>query len=292
MPYANLSDGPIYYERPGLNVTGKWPVIFFNGWCLSAQYWEEAAHHLENDWSLLLFDGRGFGRSTQPHYPTTIEGSAIEAEALLAHLELKAGLRYHVVGHSLGGVTAAQFAARAEASGQLASLTIINSGSFEVTDRQGSSLNFFINLFVRSKQWFDSPLLRRSVIARSTNLPISQGYSRVITRDFAEANRQAALELARSSLAMATLKNYRRQLEKLKAPLLLLVGDKDATIPPAGMYNIKRFKPESQLVAFADCGHLPMLERPERFAQSLADHFRQAEVLYQGSQGVFNESSG
>jgi pimeloyl-ACP methyl ester carboxylesterase len=66
-------------------------------------------------------------------------------------------------------------------------------------------------------------------------------------------------------------------LEALKARLLLIVGDKDATIPPAGMYNIKRFKPESHLVAFQDCGHLPMLERAERFAETLAAHFKAAE---------------
>jgi pimeloyl-ACP methyl ester carboxylesterase len=285
MPYLKLNTGPLYYElRNSVNNQGRPLVIFFNGWCLSARYWEETARRLEKDWPVLLYDGRGFGRSNPPTHPlpasysATIESSVAELEAGLDALKLNQGQKYHVVGHSLGGVTAAHFASRAEARGKLASLTIINSGSFEPNARQGSSLSFFVNVFVLTKNLFDLPLIRRSVIARSINRPITIRASRAITQDFVQADARAALELSRSSLLMSTLRRYRRELEELKARLLLIVGDKDATIPPAGMYNIKRFKPTGHLVAFSDCGHLPMLENTERFVETLANHFRAAEA--------------
>ncbi|MEI6043833.1 MAG: alpha/beta hydrolase [Chloroflexota bacterium] len=299
MPYAKISTGPVYYELNGSAYSGERPlVLFFNGWCLSSRYWEETVRYLEKEWTLLNYDGRGFGRSSSDNHPLedkvrfTIESSADEAEELLAFVISKAKSqeqrdedegakrqkhKVHVVGHSLGAVTATHFASRLEAQGLLASLTIINSGSFEPNVMQGSTLSLFVSIFVLTKNLFDLPLLRNSVVGRSINQPIAEQYARVITRDFVEADRWAALELSRSSLTVPTLKRYRRELETLKSPLLLIVGDKDATIPPAGMYNIKRFKPAADLVAFPDCGHLPMLERAERFAESLGNHFRVAE---------------
>lgn len=281
MPYAKLSSGPVYYEQRGPAVSrNNTLIIFFNGWCLSARYWEETACRLEKDWPLLLFDGRGFGRSNPPTQPlspgyhVSVESGVAEAEALLEVLKLNQGVKYHVVGHSLGGVTASHFAARAEARGALATLTIVNSGSFEPNARQGSTLDFFVNVFVRTKSLFDLPVIRRSVVARSTYRPIAERDARAITGDFVQADRRAALELSRSSLLASTLRRYRRELEELKSPLLLIVGDRDATIPPAGMYNIKRFKPDSHLIAFPDCGHLPMLEKVERFSDALTTHFQ------------------
>ncbi len=276
MPYINLQSNSIYYERRG-PASGNTLAIFFNGWCLSARYWEETIRLIEKEQDVLLFDGTGFGRSQagfSDNSSTTIESSAAEVWALLSALKLNEKKSYHVIGHSLGGVTASRFAAQAEAKNQLASLTVVNSGSFGPEAKQGNTLDVFVNIFVRTKRLYDLPLLRRAVVARSVNRPISDWATRVITGDFVQANPKAALEISRSSLADSTLRLYRRELEQLKAPLLLIVGDKDATIPPQGMYNIKRFKLGSQLAAFPDCGHLPMLEDSKAFANTLLEFFR------------------
>ncbi len=279
MPYTELEGLPLFYERRGPEDSGGPLVIFFNGWCLSGRYWGEAVVRLEGAHSLLVFDGRGFGRSLPGRGPlpvscrATIEAEVAEAWTLLAKLGL-ATRSYQVVGHSLGGVTAALFAAQAEAKGQLAGLTIVNSGSFEENEAQGSQLNTFVKIFVKVKRAFDLPLVRRAVVARSVARPIPARYARIITEDFALADGRMALELSLSSLEVATLRQYRACLEGLAAPLLLIVGDRDATIPPKGMYNIGRFKPAARLVSFADCGHLPMLEDPDRFAGVLARFWR------------------
>ncbi len=283
MAYLQLDRLPLYYELRGPEDPIQPLIIFFNGWCLSARYWQETATRLEKQHSLLLFDSRGFGRSRLPDsasakaYHATIDSGAAEAEQLLERLGL--GERsYHVVGHSLGAVTAAHFAVQAEQRGRLSSLTIVNSGSFDEFEPQGSRLNTFVKIFVKIKPAFDLPLIRGAVVARSIARPIPARYTRTITEDFGLANERLALELSLSSLERANLARYRAELSRLQANLLLVVGDRDATIPPIGMYNIKKFKPASKLVAFSDCGHLPMLERPTEFTQTLIEQFEQFQV--------------
>ncbi len=286
MPYTRLAGLPVYYEQAG-PVPVSEVVVFFNGWCLSARYWQLAAARLAVKWPLVLFDSRGFGRSqvvTGPayhHYHSTIDSGASEAIEFLTGLGLPPKVRYHVVGHSLGAVTAAHFASQVEAEQCLASLTIINSGSFGPEDPAGSQLENFIKLFVKIKRWFNLPLVRQAVVARSVAQPIPAQFSRVITEDFALADERLALELSLSSLSASNLDRYRQELTDLRSSLLLVVGDRDATIPPKGMYNIARFKPAARLVPFPDCGHLPMLEQPERFSQVLTAHFEQAQSRLQ-----------
>lgn len=285
MPYTLIDNLPLFYQVEGAKSPGS-PVIFVNGWCQSARYWDVTAQVLSNRWPVLLYDSRGFGRSLPrnrrfpANFHVTIDEGVNEVEELLAKLDWgknQPDLKYHVVGHSLGGVTAAHLAARAQSRGQLQSLTIVNSGSFEPDARQGNTLNNFVRFFVQVKQYFNLPVVRNLVLARSAARPIPDKYVRIIAQDFEIANARLAQELSFSSLSEASLRRYRQELTDLQVSLLLIVGDKDATIPPAGMYNIKRFRPHSNLVPFPDCGHLPMLEQPGRFVQVLANHFQQAE---------------
>jgi pimeloyl-ACP methyl ester carboxylesterase len=282
MPFLQLAGLPLYYELHGPVDSEQPLVVLFNGWLLSARYWQETVQRLEKQHPLLLFDSRGFGRSRPSGsgyaaYHANIDSGVEETQLLLEKLNL-AGRRYHVVGHSLGAVTAAHFAALAEARGQLTSLTIINSGSFDDNEPQGNRLATFFKLFVKIKGFFNLPLVRVAVVGRSVARPIPGRYALNITEDFTLADERLALEISLSSVDAKVLARYRNELKQLKAPLLLLVGDRDATIPPKGMYNIKKFKPEARLAAFSDCGHLPMLERPADFCQTLASHFEQAEL--------------
>lgn len=275
MPYTTIDNLPIFYEVEGANNSNP-PIIFINGWCQSARYWDTTATGLGAKWPIVLFDSRGFGRSVPrgrrfpPSFHTSIDESTDEAVKLLEKLNKSGRTKFHVVGHSLGGVTAAHFATQLEQNGKLESLTIVNSGSFEPDAKQGNTLNNFVRVFVQIKRFFNLPGVRNLVLARSAAQPLPQRYIQIIAEDFEVADARLALELSFSSLSDSNLIRYRQELTELKAPLLLIVGDKDATIPPTGMYNIKRFKPQSKFVAFPECGHLPMLERPERFIQVLA----------------------
>lgn len=291
MPYTKLGNVniPVYYELHGTESEDRPLVIFVNAWSSSSRYWSDIVKKLSTDYQILVYDTRGVGRSQNKdrevpeNYHATIDSSVRELEELIEAVGLGNKAQIEVIGHSLGTVIASRFAARLEAVGKLAGLTLVNCGSFENFEQVGDKLIPVLNIFIRIKSLFGLPLIRGSVISRMTAMPIEDKFKQVIVQDIIQSNQRLSLEVSVSSLSKRNLVLYEKELKALKAPLLLIVGDKDATIPPKGMYNIKQFKPESNLVAFPKCGHFPMLEQPDKFASVLASHFATA-----GSKGVAN----
>ncbi len=78
-------------------------------------------------------------------------------------------------------------------------------------------------------------------------------------------NRQAAVDRAKA----------RREPEKwaevgsLKMPVLLLWGEQDTVIPLSHARAFRNAIPQSQLITYADAGHLPMEETPEQVARDI-----------------------
>lgn len=78
------------------------------------------------------------------------------------------------------------------------------------------------------------------------------------------ASRKALLQAAVSTARVMTLRAYRTLPTQVRAPVLLLQGDKDRVIPPnASLFAARRLGWEVQ--ELAGVGHVPMLEVPDTF---------------------------
>ena len=65
--------------------------------------------------------------------------------------------------------------------------------------------------------------------------------------------------------------NLTARLKEIKAPILVLCGDKDPGTPPAMAEEIHRNAPGSKLVMIADAAHLANLEQPAAFTKAMQD---------------------
>jgi 2-hydroxy-6-oxonona-2,4-dienedioate hydrolase len=75
------------------------------------------------------------------------------------------------------------------------------------------------------------------------------------------------------SLAKSTIRNnLERELHKIKAPCCLVWGKQDVVTPPQVAKDFKRLIPHARLYWIDECGHVPMLETPDRFNEVI-DHF-------------------
>ena len=77
---------------------------------------------------------------------------------------------------------------------------------------------------------------------------------------------------------MTNLVGYdiRHRLEEIDVPTLIVWGRNDRVVPvPAALAYKKRID-HAELVIFDHCGHLPQLERPERFNRVLEDFLQRA----------------
>ncbi|KUL25734.1 alpha/beta fold hydrolase [Chlorobium limicola] len=63
----------------------------------------------------------------------------------------------------------------------------------------------------------------------------------------------------------------RQRLGELKIPVLIIWGDRDQYMSPKVADSAKNELPCSNLVMFADCGHAPMLEYPDKFSDTVRE---------------------
>jgi pimeloyl-[acyl-carrier protein] methyl ester esterase len=78
-----------------------------------------------------------------------------------------------------------------------------------------------------------------------------------------------SIERAEKELAALGKADFRDILGKIKAPALIIHGDKDEICPPGAAIYMYRAIPGSQLVMLEGVGHAPMIEAPERFKEAL-----------------------
>jgi pimeloyl-ACP methyl ester carboxylesterase len=83
---------------------------------------------------------------------------------------------------------------------------------------------------------------------------------RVEGNDSARAYHDAILSLVRY-----TTRRMPADIRAVRAPTLVIHGDRDRLVPISLARAAARRRPEWTLEVFDDCGHVPMIEQPERF---------------------------
>ena len=104
--FANLDGHRIYYRSFG---SGKRAMIFVSGWGCDTSLWRNQVPALVPYSRVLLVDLPGHGRSDKPDIPYTLDLFARAVYAVLEHARVQ---KAAVVGHSMGGMVAYEFARR------------------------------------------------------------------------------------------------------------------------------------------------------------------------------------
>ena len=105
MKYLARGDARLQYCRAG---TGP-PVLLVQGAGLVGEGWRPQVAGLQDRFTLLTFDNRGIGSSTYTGSALTIEAMADDA---LAIADAEGVERFHLAGHSMGGLIAQWLALR------------------------------------------------------------------------------------------------------------------------------------------------------------------------------------
>jgi pimeloyl-ACP methyl ester carboxylesterase len=106
MPYAELGDLKLYYERAG---SGEPELLFVPGWCCDHTAFQPQFDHFARSHTVTSFDLRGCGRSDQPEDGYAIPELADDVARLCAEVGIDKPV---VAGHSLGGMIGVELAAR------------------------------------------------------------------------------------------------------------------------------------------------------------------------------------
>jgi pimeloyl-ACP methyl ester carboxylesterase len=250
-------------------------ILLIHGITNSCQSWEPAMRHLAREYDVIAPDLPGHGDSDRQRGDHSIGAHACMVRDLMHVLEID---RATVVGHSLGGGIAMQFAYQfPEMTERLA---VVSSGGL------GRDVSFLIRSAALPFAEQVLPLLtaRRLVGATSAvagtlaRLGLHPGADLAeIARGIAslgDTERRAAfVRTARSVMSpfgQRVTANDRLYLAA-GTPTLIVWGDRDPIIPVEHAHGAHSRLPHARLEIFEGSGHFPQLDDPQRFADVLTD---------------------
>lgn len=260
-----LPGGEVNYAEIG---EGE-PIVFVHGISGSWQNWLENLPHFGRERRAIALDLPGFGASPMPSWPIDMYAYG----RLLHDFCEKLGLRKDVtlVGNSMGGLVAAE-AVLTEQS-RFKRLVLVSAAGFINTwmpQQRG----------VATSQAWDAfggrvgALARFTVthpLARWLNFRFVIRYPSRLRKELLWEQVNAGVPCPGFSEALAGVIEYdaRDRLEEIKLPVMIVWGMDDWVISAAAALSYHRRIPHSRLEIFERTGHVPQMERPERFNRVL-----------------------
>jgi pimeloyl-ACP methyl ester carboxylesterase len=233
--------------RANIVELGEGPsVVFVHGLGGSWQNWLENLLPLARDHRVIAIDLPGFGRSEMPEGKVTISGWARWLDRLCDILEIEAA---SFVGNSMGGFICADLAILfpqrveiGESFGQAALARALAAPEAIVRRRRGRKLLMWA--IAAHPEELSPPLVWEQLRG-------------VPTPGFVPA------------LDALTSYPIRDRLRQISCPTLIVWGERDRLVPLRDAHEFRRLIGDSRLLVYEDTGHVPMLERPERFNRDL-----------------------
>lgn len=257
MPTARVNGVTLYHETLGWQADAD-VVALVNGVLMSTAGWANQVRPLSERYRLLLHDCRGMWRSERPPGPYSLELHADDLVALLDHLGVE---RVHLAGISYGAEIGLTCAIRHP--DRVASLFL--SSAVASPD---PLLRAQIGAWIVAAERGDAELLWDLVYATS----FSRGWAEAHPEELAAGRRRyAALDFrAAAELFRAFLRfDATAELDRVRVPTLVIVGDEDALKPRPHAERIAGRIPGAEVVVLPGAGHALCLERPAEFNTTL-----------------------
>ena len=254
MPEVDSNGWRLYYETHGDPANA--PIVLTLGLSHRLAHWGRLPGLLAEKLFVLTWDCRGMGQSEKRDEPFTIADEAADIAAVLD----AAGVTTSVVyGRSRGGMLAQEFAltfpARARAL-VLVATSHRGPGSVGWDARVTRAMNFTPEMtreeiFATQDEAMAAPGWReRDPDAFAYNLAVDL---EAPPRRFAVVRQTGAIEGWSSS----------GRLSAVTCPALVVCGEDDGMTPPENSRQLAAMIPGAQLRLIPQCGHNPMLEKPE-----------------------------
>jgi pimeloyl-ACP methyl ester carboxylesterase len=256
-------------------------VLLIHGIVGCAEQWDQVVPLLAERYTVVAPDLLGHGQSAKPRGDYSLGAYAAGVRDLLVALGHR---RATVVGHSLGGGVAMQFAYEYPPFAER--LVLVSSGGLgrevhpmlRAATLPGSEvvLPLIAHQRLHGVAGALAGVLGRLGLQAGTDLAeMARGYG-----SLADAGaRQAFIHTLRAVLDIGGQRVSATDRLYLAAllPSLIIWGDQDPLIPVEHAAAAKRGLPNSRLVVFEDAGHFPQLHDPVRFALTLIDFIESTE---------------
>jgi pimeloyl-ACP methyl ester carboxylesterase len=259
----------VHYQEAG--ASSEPPILLIHGFTASNFVWSDVLLPVaEGGFHVIAPDLVGYGFSGKPKWGEyTIDAQARMIVRLMDHLGIESAT---IVGSSYGGAVAATCAL--DYPERVERLVLVDAVINDQAKRQ------FLLRLAASPLMGDliSPLLlsshmvvrrrMKTIYAKENTHLFDEKRLRAHHRPLRAANTQRAV--------LKTLRGWRakrieEEAHRIKQPTLLIWGEADLEIPLAHGRRLFELIPDSRLIVFRRCGHMPMEEHPREFTELVVD---------------------
>jgi pimeloyl-ACP methyl ester carboxylesterase len=274
---VDLNGQSVYFETCG---TAGSPVLLIMGFGVSGRAWTPQVNTLKNHHRVTWFDNRGVGDSSISENPYDFRDLAGDARKLMEHLGWR---RAHIVGVSMGGMIAQEFAltypSRVQSLSLIATLpclTLKLSKAHRKYAPSAKGLYFFVRAN-QSRGDVRLDCLRKLLFSEQflENHNGEENFSENSMESFAVPadgwtlwNQMKGILKCDHRDLLGTLGNI---------PTVILRPEGDLLVAPKNSDLLHELIPDSKLVSFPLAGHGLTQECAEAVNRVLLDHFASAD---------------
>lgn len=262
--FVEIEGVRVHFQEKGAGV----PLVLLHGNNSSNYTWKEVFDTLAEKHRVVAVDLKGFGFTSKPEGDYRVEAQAALVVRLMDELKIE---RAVLCGSSYGGGVALALAI--DYPSRVGGVVLVDSAAF--SDHRGASLapSFtkwpYVGAAATALALMSDSLVRDGLKqsfyddARVTDERVAAYYLPLTTRGGQYA--------ARRVREQRHFGRVEKMLDRVTQPALLIWGAEDLLIPLEDGKRLQSGLPNSRLLVFDSCGHLPQEEMPERFAREVLD---------------------
>jgi pimeloyl-ACP methyl ester carboxylesterase len=254
--FAPVEGTRLFYEVKG---TGP-PVVLIHGGQLDSRMWDDQFDVLAKQFTVIRYDVRGYGGSSQPD---RLYSDAGDLAGLLDYLKVE---KAHLVGLSLGGRIAVDCALAHPK--RVRSLTLAGPGlsGYEPPNAEEGELRMWT--LVKSAR-DDGPDKVTETWLKDPYMAPAMEQARLAPRLRRLSRENAHCWLRNPLLQRSPNPPAAKRLGEIKAPTLLILGDRDVPQIKATIEVLEKGIRGAKKVDIKGAGHMVNMERPDEFNRAL-----------------------
>jgi proline iminopeptidase len=279
---VQLGDVYIHYV-----VAGHGPLVFVTsvGWGLSSVIYQNGFKPLEKQFTIVYVDERGNGESSRPADLKQMSSTVMadDLDRLRTHLGLD---KIMLIGHSSGGTIALEYAERHPThleKGVLIDAEVLG-------DEEARQTEEFLSLWkndpkyrdaINNEQKSDEQPQTDAEATKILESYISLYFSNpgrdvpVFLKQVGDSQVSAVTQNAHAKADQIAGRQQREDFGSIQGKLLIINGTVDWICPYQPAQRLHASVPGSVLDLYANVGHLPWIEEPERFFREVTDFLNQ-----------------
>lgn len=276
MSFAEVNGIKISYEIFGEG----FPLILIHGFGSKKEVFIAQINELSKDFKVIRFDNRGAGQSDRPIGAYNMEMFADDVKGLIDYLKIE---KTHILGYSLGGMIAQQFAINYPE--RLEKLILINTTSYFPADETGiemykqSKISYYNSLMEDPvKTFYDNatPGFSRNFKKRMLADPKQKFYDSFSAEDLIEMKKMNPATPDDITSQAEALKGFdlRDKLSNVNTNTLIITATHDKTLPKLMSDIIHEKLPNSELAVIEKAGHSSIQEKAPEINNLILDFLK------------------